>query len=109
MAIVMSLAGLALATITPLTPTQCVLLIGVPRVVYRTLAEAPMRSSLKSNSPLSHSIMNLIRSVMGSVSFHGIGDLLGPHARRKLLPMFPVCSVTYVAGLHRRCPLPAGR
>jgi len=37
MAIVMSLAGLALATITPLTPTQCVMLIGLLSVVYCTL------------------------------------------------------------------------
>lgn len=37
MAIVMSLAGLALTTLTNLTPTQCVLLIGILSVVYCTL------------------------------------------------------------------------
>jgi len=37
MGIVMSLAGLALAAVTPLTPAQCVLLIGLLSVVYCTL------------------------------------------------------------------------
>ncbi len=37
MGIVMSLAGLALAAVTPLTPVQCVLLIGLLSVAYCTL------------------------------------------------------------------------
>jgi SSS family solute:Na+ symporter len=37
MAIVMSLAGLALAVVTPLTPTQSVLLMGVLSILYCTL------------------------------------------------------------------------
>ncbi|MDY0165137.1 MAG: sodium:solute symporter [Thermoguttaceae bacterium] len=37
MGIVMSLAGLALAAVTPLSPAQCVLLIGLLSVVYCTL------------------------------------------------------------------------
>ncbi len=37
MGIVMSLAGLALATITPLTPAQCVLLMGVLSIIYCTV------------------------------------------------------------------------
>ncbi|MCA9248188.1 MAG: sodium/solute symporter [Planctomycetales bacterium] len=37
MGIVMSLAGLALATVTPLTPSQCVLLMGVLSILYCTM------------------------------------------------------------------------
>ncbi len=37
MGIVMSLAALALATVTPLTPAQCVLIMGVLSIVYCTM------------------------------------------------------------------------
>ncbi len=37
MGIVMSLAALALATVTPLTPTQCVLIMGVLSILYCTM------------------------------------------------------------------------
>jgi len=44
--------------------------------------------------------MNITRSSMAQVSFQGMRFL--PHAN--LLPIIPVCCVTYLPGLNR-CPL----
>jgi hypothetical protein len=43
--------------------------------------------------------MNRVRSCTGPVSFHGIAPSL---TSKEVLPMSPVCSVTYVAGLYPR-------
>jgi len=69
MAIVMSLAGLALAVVTPLTPPQSVLLMGVLSILYCTLGgvEAVIwTDTIQTGVLLGGAVLCLVLMVLGS-------------------------------------------
>jgi solute:Na+ symporter, SSS family len=75
MGIVMSLAALALATVTPLSPTQCVLIMGVLSILYCTMGgvEAVVwTDTIQTFVLLGGAVLCLVLTIVGSGE--GVGD-----------------------------------
>ncbi|MEX2214826.1 MAG: sodium/solute symporter [Phycisphaeraceae bacterium] len=89
MAIVMSLAGLALATVTPLTASQCVLIMGVLSIIYCTLGgvEAVIwTDTIQTFVLLGGALVCFI--IMASGTDGGLGGLLDAATKHNKLHTF---------------------